>query len=650
MAPDVPDSAEEEVAREIDLSRYDADYDRFSDPYRIYGRKPQAVMWTIQTSMNIIAVLVVGAALQYLKFMLVPLLMAYFVTFLQAPFLDLFEQRPLLCGAKVTEETKELPEKEQIKEENRFCDKTLNNMRLKLPREKRGNGSLKGCTIDLILMGKLPHGLAILATLGVSVGGIAFMLSIIAGSFATFAKEQSCLTDKEYACDLNLKPAECKGKYKNAAKEYKVCELNAGATDCDFATMTGTASKKCEYIAKEEPHDCCADFDPTARSMASRLTDMGNEFIVSLELSGVKILERNTLDYGDATTMDKYGVPVQRKNATVYQMTPGESDTASRYSKNEGKDKERSKDSDLIATINILNLWDYQPLPWKYECAYASTEEEYETIKTDYCAKKMPMFGGPNVGTPLADIMGYLSIIGALANDWILVLMLAMFIIMERPEGRTVSGDHKVMEEVEDMIKNYINLKTAISALTGILVAFFLVVSATPLGMIFGLLSFMLNFIPNVGSAVACVLPLPIIILSEQAAWQKAIALGGPTAVQLYVGNAMEPKVFGEALNLSAISILLSLVVFAFMWGLPGAVLSVPLLGVMKIVAHHTDHPQAKYFLTLIRESKEVDIEKDQFWAQIRANRKIRDDRELALMVEKEKELGSYVDEEEALD
>lgn len=86
------------------------------------------------------------------------------------------------------------------------------------------------------------------------------------------------------------------------------------------------------------------------------------------------------------------------------------------------------------------------------------------------------------------------------------------------------------------------------------------------------------------------------------------------------------------------------------MWGLPGAVLSVPLLGVMKIVAHHTDHPQAKYFLTLIRESKEVDIEKDQFWAQIRANRKIRDDRELALMVEKEKELGSYVDEEEALD
>merc|ERR1711998_687903 len=188
-----------------------------------------------------------------------------------------------------------------------------------------------------------------------------------------------------------------------------------------------------------------------------------------------------------------------------------------------------------------------------------------------------------------------------------------------------------------------INLKTILSFLTGLLVAFFLVISSTPLGMIFGVLSFLLNFIPNVGSAIACVLPLPIIALSDQAVWEKAVALVGLVMVQLYVGNALEPQVFGEALNLTAISILLSLVILAYMWGLPGAVLSVPFLGITKIVAHHTDHPQCKYYLTLIRESVEVDKEKDQFWATLREKRNQKEEEQLQMMAAREKELGSYL-------
>lgn len=87
MPMEDPVEEESKQLHEIDLSRYPADYDRFSDEFRIFGRKPTSVMWTIQTSMNILSVLIVATALHYLKFMLVPLLMAYFVTFLQAPFL-----------------------------------------------------------------------------------------------------------------------------------------------------------------------------------------------------------------------------------------------------------------------------------------------------------------------------------------------------------------------------------------------------------------------------------------------------------------------------------------------------------------------------------------------------------------------------------
>ena len=74
-------------------------------------------MFAVQSSLNVLAAIICFAAFVVLKFMLVPLTLAYFVTFLQAPFLDLFEKRPISCGQQPTEETKDLPESEQEMEE-----------------------------------------------------------------------------------------------------------------------------------------------------------------------------------------------------------------------------------------------------------------------------------------------------------------------------------------------------------------------------------------------------------------------------------------------------------------------------------------------------------------------------------------------------
>ena len=85
----------------------------------------------------------------------------------------------------------------------------------------------------------------------------------------------------------------------------------------------------------------------------------------------------------------------------------------------------------------------------------------------------------------------------------------------------------------------------------------------------------------------------------------------GPAAVQGYVGNALEPGLFGASLNLTEISVLLSLVLFSYVWGLYGAVLSVPVLGAGKIILHHTPHPLAKTALASIRQSARIDEDKD---------------------------------------
>lgn len=476
---------------------------------------------------------------------MVPLTMAYFITFLQAPILDLFEARPMECGQVVTEETKDLPEEEQEFEEKLVCNKTLDPKRLALPREERGNGSLKGMAIDCMLMGKLPHMGAVVACLIVSVAALAGVGVFIGGAFSEFAADE----------------------------QRKV--------------------------------------DEGQESMAEQLANMGNDYVDELEDSGMKIFRPLICD---------------QKNNSVFDLLLSDKDQGTRYQAAMDPDTgmPEHRNSDLVATINILNVWEYTPTP------YVNCSRE-KLFKTEV---------SPDEYQSYAELMATIDGVIVLVNDVVLVLLLSLYIIFERPEGRTVSGDHHVLEEIEDLIKNYINLKTMISALTGVLCGFFLVVSATPLGLIFGLLSFLLNFIPNVGSAIAIVLPIPILILSDQSTVQKAIAFIGPSMVQGYVGNVLEPTLFGAALNLTAISILLSLVLFAAVWGLPGAVICVPALGITKIVCHHTDHPQAKAYLASIREEKSVDDDKDEYWAKLRARRTQRELAEKEALLEAEANLG----------
>lgn len=208
-------------------------------------------------------------------------------------------------------------------------------------------------------------------------------------------------------------------------------------------------------------------------------------------------------------------------------------------------------------------------------------------------------FGQLITGQPWSELMTTVGAVGTLLSDVVLVLLLAVYILMERPMEDPAS---RTVLEVEAMIKNYINLKVLLSAMTGAFVAGFLQVCGVQLAMVFGLLAFMLNFVPCVGSAIATVLPIPLIILDDGLSeTEKLVAFLGPSSVQMYVGNALEPSLFGKSLNLTEISVLNALVLAQLCWGLCGAVLSVPMLGMLKIVCHHTEHPIAKYVLAMVR-------------------------------------------------
>merc|ERR1712072_1299742 len=122
-------------------------------------------------------------------------------------------------------------------------------------------------------------------------------------------------------------------------------------------------------------------------------------------------------------------------------------------------------------------------------------------------------------------------------------------------------------------------LRSSSSFVTGVVVAIIMLALQVKLAVMWGILSFVLNYIPNVGSMIAMFLPMPIVIVDDAlATWQKIGAFVGPGAVQGYVGNALEPMVFGKSLNMTPLSILAALVAWSSVWGILGAILSVPLL------------------------------------------------------------------------
>merc|ERR1740117_911366 len=211
-------------------------------------------------------------------------------------------------------------------------------------------------------------------------------------------------------------------------------------------------------------------------------------------------------------------------------------------------------------------------------------------------------------GSTVDEINGTVSIFSDFFNQVALIFLLTLYVMSEKTMPTLFSPNNRIMMEIETQVMGYISLKTALSFVTGVIVAIILLVLGVKLAIMFGLLSFVLNFIPNVGSMIAMFLPLPIVIVDDGlATWQKIGAFIGPGIVQGYVGNALEPMVFGKSLNMTPMSILMALVIWSSIWGIIGAILSVPLLGIQKILLSHANHPMAKYFITLIREDPTID-------------------------------------------
>jgi AI-2 transport protein TqsA len=148
-------------------------------------------------------------------------------------------------------------------------------------------------------------------------------------------------------------------------------------------------------------------------------------------------------------------------------------------------------------------------------------------------------------------------------------------------------------------------VKTATCAVLGLCVGGSFYLLRIPLALLFGLITFLCNFVPNVGAVVSIMVPLPVVVLDAEVTWSAALlAFAIPALLHMMVGTCIEPLLIAhdEKLELGPIVILIGVAIWGYIWGVAGMVLSVPLTLALKVVCQHAEqHTRCNIFWSVER-------------------------------------------------
>ncbi len=154
---------------------------------------------------------------------------------------------------------------------------------------------------------------------------------------------------------------------------------------------------------------------------------------------------------------------------------------------------------------------------------------------------------------------------------------------------KTVTNDRRRMTKIVREIQVYLGIKTLMSLITGLLIGALAWLAGLDFPILLGIIGFVLNYIPTVGSIVAAVPAVILSIIQFGTIGHFILVAGGYGAINMVFGNIIEPNLMGRRLGLSTLVVVLSLLFWAWVWGPVGALLAVPLTMVVKIMLENTE-------------------------------------------------------------
>ncbi len=196
--------------------------------------------------------------------------------------------------------------------------------------------------------------------------------------------------------------------------------------------------------------------------------------------------------------------------------------------------------------------------------------------------------GGRQLSSALQSVASYaataLNMVWQTAAGVVLILFLVLLMLIERPYWRAKlasmnDDDEKWVRSASIagmQFRRYFLTRLALGTITSVLYMGWLSLFGIDFILVWGLLALLLNFIPTVGSLIAGIFPVLFAFVQKDPGTAMLVA-GGLLLIEQVMGNFVDPRLLGKNISVSPLMILISLLVWSWIWGVPGALIAVPM-------------------------------------------------------------------------
>lgn len=215
-----------------------------------------------------------------------------------------------------------------------------------------------------------------------------------------------------------------------------------------------------------------------------------------------------------------------------------------------------------------------------------------------------------DLGAVLDFAHGTVGRVAILVTDGFLVLIIMIFILAEATvlgdKLRALAGrrgfDPERLSKIVREVQQYLGIKTGVSLATGTLAGAWVAMLGLDLPVLWGLVAFVMNYIPTLGWVIGL---LPPLLLGLFGGLGKGLLVAtGYIAIHVVLTNFVEPTLLGRKLGLSTLVVVLSLLFWGWVWGPIGMLLSVPLTMMLKIALENTD--DLRWVATLLAQGRDA--------------------------------------------
>jgi predicted PurR-regulated permease PerM len=159
----------------------------------------------------------------------------------------------------------------------------------------------------------------------------------------------------------------------------------------------------------------------------------------------------------------------------------------------------------------------------------------------------------------------------------------------------------ETVDEIARRVRKYMLIRTLASVVTGLAVFAFAFLMGLDLAIEWGVISFVLNYIPYIGTLIAVVFPV-LFATAQFQSWPMAIVIfGGLYTIQFLIGSYFEPLITGKALSISPFVMLVAFFFWAFLWGIPGAFVGLPVTIALFTIGEQ--NPSSRWIVRLLSTS-----------------------------------------------